>query len=829
MIIKRIKLQNFAQHRSVDKEIKGNLIGVLGKNGCGKTNFLNAIRFAFTGDADGTKESMISQGLPEADRKGNVELWFSAHGKDGYIKRALHSQTRTFTYGDTTYKKDAEINTALKELFGMDKDMLRNLTFIRQGELQKLLFGDPAERESNFIKIFGLGHTEAIRATLLSKVEMLEHHVVDLTQLVDENRVSLQKQEEIVKELEGQAEGATRLREDWAISRSLYESVVEIDKQHADLDSLDLRRLEILKGLAIFTDNPYVQDSEISKCRDLVVKLDSEITTSNETAKNVHSRDQLRVDRAQCVKNLEAQAEKESGTSAPLAMLPDASDAEDLSTKLERSSSLLDLIKMHSENGASLARQESQLAQINLDIVPCREGVETLSARITEAVEALSRIKQTRDQNKKVLEELLTKPDGCECPFCISKITNVSALVAIVQDRVKDLEYQLSVVSPELASRTKIREVETEKYHGMVRSQNSLRKDIQLTQLNMASALKDIEALKGQPVFETASEIEQQRLVLKDKRLRKTLEEMLKIIQGVTAQEKQRLAGIDSLMEKLVHVPETAPDVTAVTAQLHHVKQWLADSDMSVRTMNNGKGALQQADEDRERLKASIKGQRSTAADIAILKTNLQNAEQRWQASQEIVGRLEQARQAANGFKLRLSELEGNMERGKKTSDLVKEFKKVREVLERRNLPLTFIQQYFKRLLPMVQGNLGTVGADFIVKSHPTDPVSFIFDRTDGTCNDAPVEKLSGGQKVRLVVAFLFALHEVMSNRMGFLVLDEPTVFLDDTGVESFGELLSDIVIRLQSSDMQVLISTHEQSLKPNFSSCIQIGNAVST
>lgn len=83
---------------------------------------------------------------------------------------------------------------------------------------------------------------------------------------------------------------------------------------------------------------------------------------------------------------------------------------------------------------------------------------------------------------------------------------------------------------------------------------------------------------------------------------------------------------------------------------------------------------------------------------------------------------------------------------------------------------------------------------------------------------------LSGGQKVQLAVSFRFAVYSMFAGKLGLLVLDEPTVFLDDEAVAKFGDMLSTIKEVAQNLDIQVLVSTHEHGIMSAFDQIIEIG-----
>ena len=62
MKISKVVLNNFAQHKKVEHVFHENIIGILGKNGSGKSNFAFAISVAVTGEfGKKKKKDLISE------------------------------------------------------------------------------------------------------------------------------------------------------------------------------------------------------------------------------------------------------------------------------------------------------------------------------------------------------------------------------------------------------------------------------------------------------------------------------------------------------------------------------------------------------------------------------------------------------------------------------------------------------------------------------------------------------------------------------------------------------------------------------------------------
>lgn len=97
---------------------------------------------------------------------------------------------------------------------------------------------------------------------------------------------------------------------------------------------------------------------------------------------------------------------------------------------------------------------------------------------------------------------------------------------------------------------------------------------------------------------------------------------------------------------------------------------------------------------------------------------------------------------------------------------------------------------------------------------------SLVCTFTNGVSRSA--QRLSGGQKVSMGIAFRFAVYDLFAGNLGFLVLDEPTPFLDKQRRDGVLELLLQIRSYSRSSGLQVIVVTHEESLMGAFDKVIE-------
>jgi DNA repair exonuclease SbcCD ATPase subunit len=172
----------------------------------------------------------------------------------------------------------------------------------------------------------------------------------------------------------------------------------------------------------------------------------------------------------------------------------------------------------------------------------------------------------------------------------------------------------------------------------------------------------------------------------------------------------------------------------------------------------------------------------------------------------------------------RQMELEVRMDKDKARRSLLATMETVRDAYHRTGVPLAYMRRKFERLCVLTCVNLEKLDSSFTVESDPENPVTFLFRRTDDPTNYVMSQsKLSGGQRVRLTVAFLMALQQLILPEVSFLVLDEPSVHLDQPGVESLRDLLVELGQHLQSGEAQVIVCDHNEALQPSFQNVIRL------
>ena len=167
----------------LDKLGSSGLFLITGDTGAGKTTLFDAVSYALFGQLSGGVRSLdtVRSDYAEPDRETFVELAFEHRGKEYTVRRTPQYQrpkkrgegqvtqpaTALFLApGRPAVEKVGEVDTAIRQLLGMDGDQFRQIAMIAQGQFTELL-NAPGERRSAVLRqIFGTAGCRAVQEKL---------------------------------------------------------------------------------------------------------------------------------------------------------------------------------------------------------------------------------------------------------------------------------------------------------------------------------------------------------------------------------------------------------------------------------------------------------------------------------------------------------------------------------------------------------------------------------------------------------------------------------------------------------------------------------------
>ncbi len=176
---------------------------ITGDTGAGKTTIFDAITFALYGEASGDNREPVMFRSKYAD--GNVptevELVFSYFNKEYRVRRnPEYSRPSKRGNGLTVQKADAElfmpdgrvitkvkdVNNAIKDIMGIDRNQFSQIAMIAQGDFLKLLLAETKDRQEIFRKIFKTDYFRKLQDQLKSESSDLKDQCEQLSKSVSQ-------------------------------------------------------------------------------------------------------------------------------------------------------------------------------------------------------------------------------------------------------------------------------------------------------------------------------------------------------------------------------------------------------------------------------------------------------------------------------------------------------------------------------------------------------------------------------------------------------------------------------------------------------------------
>ncbi len=169
MKIEVVRLENIRSHVKSTVPFTRGFNCLLGGVGCGKSSVLYSIDFALFGDPIGRSYEYL---LREGTDSAKVTVQFTQNGNTYLLTRGLRRRGKSIgqdfdelklSHDDkiiASQKADA-IAEQLKAITGFDRDLWREIVWVRQEHLKELLDAAPRDRQKRLDELFGLSDYEA--------------------------------------------------------------------------------------------------------------------------------------------------------------------------------------------------------------------------------------------------------------------------------------------------------------------------------------------------------------------------------------------------------------------------------------------------------------------------------------------------------------------------------------------------------------------------------------------------------------------------------------------------------------------------------------------
>ncbi len=382
MILCKLRLENFKKYTSYAIEFEQGLVGIIGKNGSGKSTIFEAILFALYGE-------LKNKGYKEVIRNVNattkdavvVELDFEFDGVEYRVSRefrgkALSANAKLYKNEDLISSGAKEVTASIINLTKMSKDAFLHTLFASQKELTSLSSLKNEDRKKMIRKLLGLEKIDFIEKELVEKSRQLKREIAAFAEVLLSSDEVSSKNKHI---------------EEYTSKKELLQK--ECEEKSKELDTLKLQELDIKKALEEFSKTKEKRSNLFSKLELLKNTINSQEL----------SKDKLK----QEIKTLEQKQEELKGLQSIKQEYINLHDSIKEQEKLKEYYLRKEgLIKEQSSLRAQYTKSKETISRLEFETKEYDSFLEQTKVQEQKQKELNTHIEEKRTQEKRVLQEI---------------------------------------------------------------------------------------------------------------------------------------------------------------------------------------------------------------------------------------------------------------------------------------------------------------------------------------------------------------------------------------------------------------------------------------
>jgi len=293
MKIEIVQLENIRSHVKSTVPFARGFNCLVGGLGCGKSSILYAIDFALFGDPLGRSYEYL---LREGVDSGKVAVQFVQNGKSYKISRGLKRRGKGIGQDFDELKlyegenlmaslKSEAVTEQFKAITGLDKELFREIVWIRQEHLKELLDARPRDRQTRLDELFGLSDYNTAWTNIANyqrdyetekRVYEKDPDVVGMEKLNAEYNRTV---EEFSLVEIGLQEAAKRLNEAKKVLEEADLKLKKLEEVRLQLEELKQRETETLANLKNAEDSSESLAEKIEANKNAIENLNQRLNT----------------------------------------------------------------------------------------------------------------------------------------------------------------------------------------------------------------------------------------------------------------------------------------------------------------------------------------------------------------------------------------------------------------------------------------------------------------------------------------------------------------------------------------------------------------------
>ncbi|MBX2891960.1 MAG: SMC family ATPase [Saprospiraceae bacterium] len=251
MILNNLKLANYKQYAALSLDFREGLVGIIGKNGAGKSTIFEAILYCLFGRDESNKNLVRSS---FADPKASVELMLEFTLGESLYRVRREFRGKALAVGAELFKNDqlvakgvSTVNDELVKVLHIERDAFKRSVFSGQKELDELTHASKEERRKIVRRMLGLDRLDDIQAQVNGDIRDLKIRIAGQEQnLLDDPLV-----ETLTAEITDAEQALEKNKSEWASEHKKLKAVEEkyrAEQQKFDEEEGRLRQFNALNS-----------------------------------------------------------------------------------------------------------------------------------------------------------------------------------------------------------------------------------------------------------------------------------------------------------------------------------------------------------------------------------------------------------------------------------------------------------------------------------------------------------------------------------------------------------------------------------------------------
>ncbi len=889
MIVKKVKMTNFKTHSNSEIDFDTGITIIIGENGAGKTSILEAISFALFKENTANIEDLRTLG------KKNMEVTvdFRSAGKEFRVvckKRGNQSTRELYESKNGTCKLiqtgDRGVAAEVEQILGIDKTIFINAIYIRQGEIDKILSPEAANRKKVVGQLLGIeevqkawelmgreggvirefeskknvlngeiSQKQGIQTNIKNKDNELNEVRESLATLTNDFEIKNNEYFKILKvweELNKKKITFTEIRE--KLNAANNESLgkhSDLEKREKALQKIIVAEIEIkklkpdvekyglLESLKEYKDHENHIQQEINR-------LKKEITKINEWEGKLKSTENIFIEYNEIKEQIESLEEQKKGVEGSKTkyeqlqkdidhLKKKLADLEkEISSMVEKSCEILGISKCTPE---MLRKKRDEI--LNTEKVTLEEikgQLEALNSNFSE-------LKGNKDPINKSINILETSEEDV-CPTCGTELTeeHKQEILTEYKREIKSIDIKLKSLKAQKKDLEDIQQEKQEKLDKISKINiDLLEKNVSdYHQKNNEKKEKEVESktVKSQTELLTGFEKEISMLKAHIKEFQEPYDEYIFAKKNLSEADKdelqkqidafngeliEALGHITGIIKKLGYEPENvSKDLKTLKEKRDLYNNYLG----SVKEKQDVVKEIDDINDKISKLEERIGELRNSLASLNYNEKEHDAANQNKNTLEEEVKRIKEKKDKSEQKKEelekqiielndRLLELGEKEREFKKLSNFIMFLNEIRSLLDKDKLQ----NEIRKKSKPLITKYAMEFFNAFDLPYSGislTDDYSIVLHGPNG---EQKAEMISGGEKIAAALALRVGIAKALSKgKMELLILDEPTIHLDQIRKQELVSLMRNLV-----TIPQTIVVTHDEEFEQAADAVIKV------